>query len=115
MKCNQSGPGFELFKSRSSYISSNSIFHDYTVQIKISLFQAIQLSISTQFSFIQPIDRTLSCPIFEGSFISELMNLNSVFMCQNMIPEILFIAAINQQDYSCQYDETLLDLMPKKL
>ena len=42
-------------------ISTNSIQHKYTVWMsKTVLFQTIQFSITTQFSFIWPIDRTLS-------------------------------------------------------
>ena len=46
---------------KSSSISTNSVYHMYAVSMsKTVLFQVIQCSISTEFSSMWPIDRTLS-------------------------------------------------------
>ena len=51
----------DLVISKNSSISNNSVLHKYAVSIsKTVLFLTIQFFISTQFSSIWPIDRTLS-------------------------------------------------------
>ena len=49
-----------LFNTKSVFIQINNLFHTIQLPYKIVLFQAIQFSISTQFSSILPTDRTLS-------------------------------------------------------
>ena len=52
---------------------------------------------------------------FRETFIPGLMYLNSVLIDQNIIPEQLYISAIDQQNYLCPYDKTLKDFVKKSL
>ena len=56
-----------IFKQIKNSISNNSVLHKYAVSmLKTVLFQTIQFSISTQFSSIWPIERTLSSATTPG-------------------------------------------------
>ena len=86
----------KLFNAKSIYIHinssilNNSVQQRYTVsQSKTVPFQTIQISISTQFSSIWPIDRTISDATPQGQSGSGIDGMNEYSASPPKAPELL--------------------------